>query len=95
MNMNANGLKRFFVGASLVTVSIAVAAVNIPNTFTAGQPIKAAEVNANFSSLKSAVDTLEAGKFTSGLDADRAQNSAIIATSSNTSTALKDQGGMG
>lgn len=58
--MKTNGLKWFFVGAITVTLSLSVLAVNIPNSFTAGQPIKAADVNANFSSLKAAVDTLEA-----------------------------------
>jgi hypothetical protein len=58
--MKTNGLKWFFVGAFTVAASLsALAVVNIPNTFTAGQPIKAADVNANFSSLKTFVDTLE------------------------------------
>jgi Chaperone of endosialidase len=54
-----NNLKSFTISA-IVASSLGVMAVSIPNTFTAGQPIKAAEVNANFSSLKTAVDTLEA-----------------------------------
>ncbi len=58
--MKTNNLKWFFVGAFTVAASLsALAVVNIPNTFTAGQPIKAADVNANFSSLKSFADTLE------------------------------------
>jgi hypothetical protein len=58
--MKTNNLKWFFVGAFTVAASLsALAVVNIPNTFTAGQPIKAADVNANFSSLKTFVDTLE------------------------------------
>jgi Chaperone of endosialidase len=58
--MKTNGMKWFFVGAFTVAASLsALAVVNIPNSFTAGQPIKAADVNANFSSLKSFVDTLE------------------------------------
>ena len=58
--MKANEVKGFFIGAIVVASSLSVLAVTIPNSFTAGTPIKAAEVNANFSSLKVAVDTLEA-----------------------------------
>lgn len=59
INMRQN-LKSFVIGGILVSGLGALAAVNIPNTFTAGQPIKAADINANFSGLKTAVDTLEA-----------------------------------
>ncbi len=54
-----NNLKSFTISA-IVASSLGVMAVSLPNSFTAGQPIKAADVNANFSSLKTAVDTLEA-----------------------------------
>jgi Chaperone of endosialidase len=54
-----NNLKSFTISAFLAS-SLGVMAVSIPNSFTAGQPIKAADVNANFSSLKTAVDMLEA-----------------------------------
>ena len=47
-------LAAVFVPASLT------AAVTIPNTFTSGTPIVAAEMNANFSALKTFVDGLEA-----------------------------------
>jgi hypothetical protein len=58
--MKTNSMKWFFVGAFTVAASLsALAVVNIPNSFTAGQPIKAADVNDNFSSLKTFVDTLE------------------------------------
>jgi Chaperone of endosialidase len=52
-------LKSFVLGGILASSLGALAAVNIPNTFTAGQPIKAADINANFSSLKTAVDALQ------------------------------------
>ncbi len=58
--MNAKDIRGFFVGAIVVTSSLSVLAVTIPNSFTAGQPIKAADVNGNFSSLKASVDALEA-----------------------------------
>jgi hypothetical protein len=57
--MKTNSMKWFFVGAFTVAASLsALAVVNIPNSFTAGQPIKASDVNDNFSSLKAAIDAL-------------------------------------
>ncbi|RIH88437.1 tail fiber domain-containing protein [Calidithermus roseus] len=58
--MNGNNLKYFFVGAFVVASGLWVLAVTIPNAFAPGTPIKSAEVNANFSALKSAVDPLQA-----------------------------------
>ncbi len=61
--MNTRDLRTFALGLLVGTASLyAVAAVSIPNTFTAGTPIKAAEVNANFSNLKARFDTLETAK---------------------------------
>jgi Chaperone of endosialidase len=53
-------IKSFIVGG-FVASSLGALAVNIPNTFSAGQPIKATDVNDNFGSLKAAVNALEAG----------------------------------
>ena len=50
---------RSFIIGGFVASSLGALAVNIPNTFNAGQPIKASEINANFSALKTAVDALE------------------------------------
>lgn len=47
----------FCLAASSISVS---AQVTVPNTFTAGAPAKAAEVNANFQALASAINTLTA-----------------------------------
>ena len=59
--MKTNNMKWFLVGAITITAGLSVmATVNIPNSFTASTPIKASEVNANFSSLKTAVDALQA-----------------------------------
>jgi Chaperone of endosialidase len=56
--MKTNNLKWFLVGAFTVAASLsALAVVNIPNTFTAGQPIKAADVNANFTAVKTAIES--------------------------------------
>ena len=58
---NARDLKHLVIGGILVASSAYVlAAVSIPNTFAPNTPIKAADVNANFSSLKSAIDALQA-----------------------------------
>lgn len=43
-----------------VFTTCAVAATTVPNTFTAGTPAKAADVNANFQALATAIDTLSA-----------------------------------
>jgi hypothetical protein len=59
--LNARDIKFFAIGAVIVASGLSVlAAVNIPNTFAPNTPIKAEEVNANFSSLKASVDALQA-----------------------------------
>jgi cystathionine beta-lyase/cystathionine gamma-synthase len=58
--MNFKDIKGFFIGAIVVASSLSVLAVSVPNIFTAGTPIKAADVNTNFGNLKTAVDALEA-----------------------------------
>jgi hypothetical protein len=47
--------------ASLIVsgMGLSIAAVSIPNTFTAGTAATAAQVNANFAALKTAVDALQ------------------------------------
>lgn len=44
--------------ASSATLSVAV---TVPNTFTAGTPARAEEINANFNALKDAVNALQSG----------------------------------
>jgi hypothetical protein len=58
--MNGSNLKYFFTGVFVVASGLWVLAVTIPNAFTPGTPIKSAEVNANFSALKNAIDPLQA-----------------------------------
>lgn len=59
--LNARDLKHLVIGGILVASSAYVlAAVSLPNTFSPNTPIKSADVNANFSSLKSAIDALQA-----------------------------------
>jgi hypothetical protein len=52
-------IKSFIIGGVLASSLGALAAVNIPNTFSAGTPIKASEINANFTSLKAALEALQ------------------------------------
>jgi hypothetical protein len=54
--MNAKDIKGFLVGAVVVASSISVLAVTIPNSFSAGTPIKASDVNANFSAINTALE---------------------------------------
>ena len=57
-------LKSFALGACLTLSLLGVyaLAVSIPNIFAGGEVISAAKMNANFSSVKTAVDALEASK---------------------------------
>lgn len=60
--MKGSNLKYFLIGAFVVASGLSVLAVTVPNAFTPGTPIKAADMNANFTALKNAVDPLEAFK---------------------------------
>lgn len=60
--MRSGNLKHFVLGAALAASGLYVVAVSLPHTFAPGTPIKASEVNANFSALKTGVDALESGK---------------------------------
>jgi hypothetical protein len=55
--MNDSNLRKFVIGVALGVSGFGIAAVSVPNTFTAGTPIKSADVNANFSALKTALET--------------------------------------
>ena len=44
------------VGVAFLSV-LAMGATSVPNTFKTGEPAKAAEVNENFSTLSSAIDS--------------------------------------
>ncbi|MCX7782193.1 MAG: hypothetical protein N2318_00940 [Meiothermus sp.] len=58
--MKGSNLKFFFLGVGLVATGLWAMAVTIPNTFTTGEVLSAAKLNANFTALKTAVDALEA-----------------------------------
>jgi hypothetical protein len=53
-------LKSFALGASLALglLGVYALAVSIPNVFSSGDVISAAKMNANFTAVKTAVDTL-------------------------------------
>ncbi|MCX7782194.1 MAG: hypothetical protein N2318_00945, partial [Meiothermus sp.] len=57
--MNGKNLKYFAMGAAVVAAGLGAMAVTIPNSFSAGQVISAAALNANFAAIKAAVDALE------------------------------------
>jgi Chaperone of endosialidase len=57
--MNAKNLKNLVLGFTLGSFGLAALAVSIPNNFTAGTPISSSQVNANFTALKTAIDTLQ------------------------------------
>ena len=52
-------LRNLVIGAALATSFSAFAALTIPNKFEPGTVIRAADMNANFSSVKAASDALE------------------------------------
>jgi hypothetical protein len=56
-----NNIRGFIIGGFIAS-GLGALAVNIPFTFNAGSPIKASDINANFGSLKTAVDKLENSK---------------------------------
>jgi Chaperone of endosialidase len=56
-----NNIRGFIIGGFIAS-GLGALAVNIPFTFNAGSPIKASDINANFGSLKTAVDALENSK---------------------------------
>ncbi|MCX7782872.1 MAG: hypothetical protein N2318_04425 [Meiothermus sp.] len=60
--MKSNGLKNLVLGFALGAFGLVTLAVNLPHTFTAGTPISAAQVNENFSTLHTALNTLETSK---------------------------------
>lgn len=58
---NGRDLKHLVLGGLLAASGLsAIALTQLPHTFTAGTPIRASEVNANFQALKDRVEALEA-----------------------------------
>jgi hypothetical protein len=59
--MIGRDLRNLVVGAVIASAGLyAVAAVSVPNTFSPGQVISAAQVNANFASLSAGINAVEA-----------------------------------
>lgn len=50
--MKGSNLKFFVLGAALVASGLWAAAVTIPNTFSTGEVLSAAKINANFAAIK-------------------------------------------
>ena len=66
------------VAGALLVPAVAVAVLDIPNTFSAGQTVSAALMNANFAAIKSKVEELE------GDLASRSVNTWVELPNSNT-----------
>lgn len=56
--MNTRILRRLALGFGLGIVGFA-AAMTIPNTFTSGTPISSSAMNANFTAVQTAVDSMQ------------------------------------
>ena len=63
--MKSNNLRAMVTGFAFTVLGVALA-VTIPNAFTSGQVVSSAQVNANFTALKTAVDALESKKSITG-----------------------------
>lgn len=53
-------VKKYIILASILTFSVTVKADDVPNTFEAGEPIVASDVNENFVDLQNQINTLKA-----------------------------------
>ncbi len=60
MKKGIQKVKYLVLGALLASIGLWALAVTLPHTFASGDEIKSAEMNANFTALKNAVDALEA-----------------------------------
>lgn len=60
-SVKANQWRVLGVVGAVFVPSLVVAALSLPHTFKAGDPIKADEVNANFEALRARLDTLAGG----------------------------------
>lgn len=84
--MKAKDVRNVFVGFVVGAIGLsALAAVTIPHTFVAGTPIKAGEVNANFSAVKTAIDALSSATLPFGSTITGSGDAAL--TLNNTTTA--------
>lgn len=56
-------IKSALSASAFMAVALPAGAVDVPNTFQSGQPANAAEVNANFDALATAIDSAESTQF--------------------------------
>jgi hypothetical protein len=84
--MNFKDAKGFIIGAVVVTSSLSALAVSIPNSFSAGTPIKASDMNANLAAFKVAIDALETQ--IAGLELTQATGLKIKASTLNSCTII-------
>lgn len=71
------------VAGALVVPALSVAAVNIPNVFSAGDTVSSSKMNENFTTLRDAINTLESQVEDLQAELDEARTAAGYITLSN------------
>lgn len=91
--MNGKNLKYLVLGFTLAATGLYALSVGSLTTFAPGTPIKSSEVNSNFSTLRSAIEALEAPIGPSRL-ADNAVTNSKLANNSVSAAKIVDEPGV-